>query len=244
MSDYPVIPEMPDPPIRNEAPADFSRKASVFLGFLPTLRAAINDAGAWIQAAVATVFGYKQDAESARDNAQGHASNAADSAQDSEQWAQQANAFAQVAATNANFLGIWDEQSGAVTTPASVYWQGAYWQLLRDIPDISASEPGQTDDWAGTQTEIISWQPITGNQTLASNGYYGVNGSPGQELTLPASPSNNDLITLYLRSGSFKGVVFKRNGHTIMGQAEDMNVDGDIVGLQLIYTGSDWRITR
>lgn len=244
MSDYPVIPELPDPPLRTDGRVDFARKGSVFLGFLPTLRAAINDAGAWIESAMATILGYKQDAESARDNAQGYASNAADSAQDSGQWAQQANAFAQVAATNANFAGSWDELSGAATVPMSVYWDGQYWQLLRNIPDVSASEPGQTTDWAGSQTEIIVWEPVTGNHTLTSNSYYGVNGSPGQELTLPATPSNNDLITLYLRSGSFNGVIFKHNGNAIMNKMEDLNVDSDIVGIQFIFAGTEWRIVR
>lgn len=244
MSDYPVIPELPDPPLRTDGRVDFARKGSVFLGAFPAMRSAFNAAGAWVESAMATVLGYKQEAESASGNAQGYAGNAADSAQDSEQWAQQANAFAQVAATNANFAGNWDELSGAATVPMSVYWDGQYWQLLRNIPDVAASEPGQTTDWAGSQTEIIAWEPVTGNHTLASNGFYGVNGSPGQELTLPATPSNNDLITLYLRSGSFKGVTFKHNGNAIMGSMEDLNVDSDIVGLQLIFAGTEWRIVR
>jgi len=251
MSDYPVIPELPDPPLRTDGRVDFARKGSAFLGFFPTLRDSFNAAGAWVQSAMATIAAYLQDGESARDAAQGyaddsaaHAGTSANHAQDSEQWAQQANAFAQVAATNANFLGNWDELSGPATVPASVYWQGAYWQLLRDIPDVAASEPGQTDDWAGTQTEIISWEPVSGNVTLASNRHYGVNFASGQVLTLPASPANNDIITLYKRSGNSNGAVLARNGNTIMGLAQDMTIDGDIVGLQLIYTGSDWRITR
>ena len=71
MSDYPVIPELPDPPLRTDGRVDFARKGSVFLGALPAMRTAFNDAGAWIQAAVATVFGYKQDAESAKSLADG-----------------------------------------------------------------------------------------------------------------------------------------------------------------------------
>lgn len=244
MSDYPVIPELPDPPLRTDGRVDFARKGSAFLGFFPTMRTAFNAAGAWVESAMESILGDRQASEAARDQAEVYAGNAGDSAQDSEQWAQQANAFAQVAATNANFLGSWDELSGAVTVPASVYWQGAYWQLLRDLPNVAASEPGQTDDWAGTQTEIISWEPVSGNVTLASNRHYGVNFSSGQVLTLPASPANNDIITLYKRSGNSTGAVLARNGNTIMGLAQDMTIDGDIVGLQLIYTGSDWRITR
>lgn len=56
MSDFPEIPELPDPPIRNEAPADFSRKASAFLGALPSFQAAMNTAGDWIASAWADVM--------------------------------------------------------------------------------------------------------------------------------------------------------------------------------------------
>ena len=251
MSDFPEIPVGPSVPVRSEGRVGFSRQASVFVSWLPTFRAALNDAGAWIQAALESIAQTLVDAVQARDDAQDYANDASgfaddssNHALDSEQFAQQANAFAQVAATNAAFRGEWDELTGPIEMPASVYHDGAYWQLLRDLPDVTASEPGQTQDWAGTQTEIISWEPVTGNATLASNRYYGVNFSSGQVLTLPASPANNDIITLYKRSGNAAGAVLNRNGNTIMGLAENMNIDGDIVGLQLIYTGSDWRITR
>lgn len=242
--EQPIIPDLPPAPLRSEPEEVFSEKASAFVGAMNPWGQIVNAVGAWIQNTVDNLADYLGLTEQARDDALSAAGQSGNHAQESEQWAQQANAFAQVAATNANFLGNWDELSGAVTVPASVYWQGAYWQLLRDLPNVAASEPGQTDDWAGTQTEIIAWEPVSGNVTLASNRHYGVNFSSGQVLTLPASPANNDIITLYKRSGNSNGAVLARNGNTIMGLAQDMTIDGDITGLQLIFTGSDWRITR
>lgn len=259
MSDYPIIPEMPDPPIRNEAPADFSRKASVFLGFLPSLRTAINDAGAWIQAAMATTLGYKNDAaqsvldaehqvslaEDQAGLALGHANAASGFADDAQGYANSADMYAQVAAATANFKGEWSDLSGPLSIPASVYHDGSYWQLLRDIPDVTASEPGVTGDWLGTETEILSWTTITGSATLAPGGHYKVEfpGSP-ITLTLPAVAPNNTMVRLYRSSGSAYGTIINRNGKTIMGVAEDMTIDTNITNLDFISNGSDWRIMQ
>jgi len=259
MSDYPIIPEMPDPPIRNEAPADFSRKASVFLGFLPTLRTAINDAGAWIQTALGTTLGYKNDAaQSVLDAAHqvslaegqaglalGHANAASGFADDSQGYANSADMYAQVAAATANFKGRWSELSGPLSIPASVYHDGSYWQLLNSLADVSTSEPGVTGDWLGTETEILSWTTITGSATLAPGGHYKVEfpGSP-ITLTLPAVAPNNTLIRLYRSSGSALGAVIDRNGKTIMGVNENMTLDTDITNLDFISNGTDWRIMQ
>lgn len=252
MSDYPVIPELPDPPLRADGRVDFARKGSVFLGAFPAMRTAFNDAGAWIQAAVATVFGYKQDAESAksladgaRDAAFGHAQTASDKAGEAQSWAANAQTFADMAANTANFKGEWGDLSGALNVPASVYHSGGFWQLLNDLADVTLSEPGVSADWVSPDAQgAKAWAPISGNVTLSVNVNYAVAYSPGQELTLPASPQVNDYIELATRSGSSRGAVIKRNGKTIMSIDADLEIDADITWLRLVYIDGTWRIVQ
>lgn len=260
MSDYPIIPEMPDPPIRNEAPADFSRKASVFLGFLPSLRTAINDAGAWIQAALGTTLGYKQDAEQAvldaqeqvtlaqgyANNAQGFANAASDKADEALSWAANSQTFADMAAATAAFQGGWSELSGPLNIPATVYHSGGYWQLLRSIPDVETSEPGVSADWVSPDAQgVVAWTPISGNATLAANVHYAVLFSgAGQVLTLPPSPDANDTVYIANRGGNSVGAILARNGSTIMDLPEDVTIDEQITGLRLIYLSGSWRFVQ
>jgi phage-related protein len=51
-------------------------------------------------------------------------------------------------------------------------------------------------------------------------------------------------VQLYKSAGASKGAVIARNGKTIMGVAEDLNIDEEITALYLVYNGSDWRIVR
>ena len=112
------ITPLPDPPQRTD-PANFATKADAFLGALPTFATEAN--------ALATVVnGYKTDAETAQA--------AAEAAQ-------------AVAQTSANFKGNWSDQTGAAAIPYSVYHEGNYWQLVSNLADVTASEPGVTAAW-------------------------------------------------------------------------------------------------
>jgi len=46
-----------------------------------------------------------------------------------------------------NFLGLWVDQAGALAVPASVYHDDKQWQLLEDLADVTASEPGVDPEW-------------------------------------------------------------------------------------------------
>lgn len=244
MSDYPVIPELPDPPLRTDGRVDFARKGSVFLGAFPAMRTAFNDAGAWVQTTLATIFGYKNAAEQAASDAQGYANSAGNSALDASGYAANASNYSQIANSAANFAGEWGDLTGSLSIPASVYHGGAYWVLLRNLADVTLSEPGVSSDWASIDTNIIAWQAINTNTALISHGRYAVNFSGGAlELTLPPSPANNDVIEMYRSAGSAVGSTVKANGNTIMGSGADLSINTEINHMKFIYNGSDWRVT-
>jgi hypothetical protein len=63
-------------------------------------------------------------------------------------------------------------------------------------------------------------------------------------ITLPSNPSNDDTIQVVDNNSTFdtNNCILARNGETIMGLAEDMNLDVKNISMELIYNGSDWRL--
>lgn len=65
---------------------------------------------------------------------------------------QTAYSSSQAATAAANFVGDWDDQTGAATAGISVRHVNRIWRLLNNLADITASEPGITADWAAIGT--------------------------------------------------------------------------------------------
>lgn len=64
----------------------------------------------------------------------------------------------------ANFKGNWSALTGALAKPASVFHNGAFWALLNNLADVTASQPGVSADWqvCGGAWPIV---PISTNTT-------------------------------------------------------------------------------
>jgi hypothetical protein len=59
-----------------------------------------------------------------------------------------------------NFKGIWIDQAGSISPPASVYHQGQYWMLISPLANVSAHEPSHTSsNWTLLQTLATVRQP-------------------------------------------------------------------------------------
>ena len=87
------------------------------------------------------------------------------------------------------------------------------------------------------------WVEVSTNQTLAVNTRYEIDFTSGPlTLTLPAAPTDNQYVHFYKAAGDTTSSTIARNGNTIMGLAEDLTIDSDILSLKLIYTGTTWRI--
>jgi len=63
-------------------------------------------------------------------------------------------------------------------------------------------------------------------------------------VTLPASPSENDVIGFLDAKGTFakNSLTVARNGKLIMGEAQDMIVSTKNMSFELLYTNGDWRV--
>jgi hypothetical protein len=164
--------------------------------------------------------------------------------------------------------------SGAARINLSVYSQSesngrylAKTSNLLDLPDKATSRTNlgvyskpESDsllnakaDKATTYTKseadaailALSWQEVSSSVTFSVRSYYAVDfGSTPLTLTLPSNPTTNDFVQLYKRSGVSKGAIIARNGNTIMGLSENLEIDFELTALYLIYSSNTWRIIR
>jgi hypothetical protein len=227
---FPPITELPEAPIRGDVPATFATKANAFVAALPQFRTDVNAAGSYIDGAVAAAELAETNAELAETNAEtaqglaeaaqlaaeSAATNAAaDVAVELAGYVTDTENAREVALASANFKGTWSSLSGALNKPASVLHSGRFWQLLNNLADVTASEPGVTADWAQIGIEEApedgkqytrkdaTWEevsvvggltPLTASATLAVNTIYSVDANGDFTFTIPAGTANGDTI--------------------------------------------------
>jgi len=85
-------------------------------------------------------------------------------------------------------------------------------------------------------------QAVSSNITMAANYNYFVDTTAARTLTLPASPSLGDIISIHDASGTAAtyNITVSRNSLKINGSNEDLIVDVNGAALTLIYTGSTY----
>jgi hypothetical protein len=139
---YTPINNLPPAPQRNDSPEDFVAKADAHVAALSTWTTQVNNAGGYVDTVVSDMNAIKTDTISARDQAEGFAAASEQSAEESQQ-------YSQISLAAANFKGEWQDLSGPLSIPASVYWNGKYWVLLNNVAEISSETPSDTaTNWA------------------------------------------------------------------------------------------------
>ena len=108
-------------------------------------------------------------------------------------------------------------------------WDGSAWQEVA----ISASLPSAFN--------VVQ----SANGTMLAGRNYFVDTSAARTLTLPASPSVGDTISIYDASGTAatNNITIARNGNKINGQTDNAIIDVDQSSSIFVYTGSTlgWR---
>ena len=92
------------------------------------------------------------------------------------------------------------------------------------------------------------WQVITASETTESGVFLMVNTTSGAvTVTLPASPSDGDVVGISDALGTFgtNNLTVGRNSTTIMNVAEDMTISTNNASILLTYvsTLTDWRVS-
>ena len=124
------------------------------------------------------------------------------------------------------------EASDTITVPANATLTLASGSTL-DASSATVSLP------AGVGS--LSWSTKTGAfDAVASNGYFVDTTSGGITATLPATPSVADIIRFIDVSGTFdtNNLTVARNGHKIVGAAEDLVVADERAAFALVYYNS------
>ncbi|MBV8656632.1 MAG: hypothetical protein JO142_02295 [Burkholderiales bacterium] len=156
-------------------------------------------------------------------------------------------------------LSTWN---AAATYPANAYVQSGgqtYHSLVANFGQNPASSPSYWEPWGWSQSALNAqisaaisgagnWTVITTNTTAANNTSYAVNTSGGAvTLTLPASPSNGQVVPFMDAKGTFATnnlTVAQGSTATIMGLAQSMVVSTPNVAASLVYIAAlnDWRL--
>ena len=184
----PTLTTPPAAPIRGQDPIVFANRTNAYLAFITSNVSDLTAAIDWQN----TVFTATES----------EATSAESDAVTATQQRVLSQTAATLAASSANFVGSWSTLTGSLDVPAVVFHANNYWQLLVDLANVTAAEPGISASWKVTVLGA-NWQAISTSITLASNSYYAVDfGSSALTLTLPASPDANDFVQLYKSAGT------------------------------------------
>ena len=136
-SSPPSITELPPAPnSATDTPSEFDTKANNTVAAQVNMIPQINTANAWAQETAQQVY---------------------NNALEAEQRATQSSDSASISTSSANFKGNWSDLTGQLLMPASVFHNGAYWQLLYSLADVTLSEPS---------TDSAYWAFISGSDFI------------------------------------------------------------------------------
>lgn len=149
----PVSTALPAAPSRADDGETFAAKADAFVGALEPFRQQLQEQADFVNIESVTAQSSAATATQAESNADTSRAQAQD-ARDS--------ALAVV-----NFAGKWADLAGALNTPATVFHKGAYWNLLTNLADVTASEPANDNgDWLFVYSNAELRQKLLDEATL------------------------------------------------------------------------------
>ena len=218
----PTISALPTPPSTSD-PATFDTRADAFMAALPTHTTETNAASANVYA------------------------NAVDAASSASAAASSANAASSSAATAVSAAGATIWVSGTTYAIGDVRWSPANQKIYRrKTSGAGATDPSaDSTNWGIVSTDP-QWVIKTTNYTAVAGDALLVDTTSGAiTITLPASPTANDLVRFadYAGTWSTNKVTFGRNGLKIMGLAEDYDITTANLGGAMTYidTTQGWK---
>jgi len=115
-------------------------------------------------------------------------------------WADDARTTRDNVLNNLNFVGKWSDQTGSASVPLSVFHQDQYWQLLQNVADITAEEPGVSSAWGPAVAGDPVGQIILSSISASFTGYLQLDGSTVLATSYPVLASwvfDNDASEFY-----------------------------------------------
>ena len=123
-------------------------------------------------------------------------------------------------------------------------YSGTTWEVVASIAPAGAQGISGYSGYSGTAATSSTPSVKTSNYTASSGDWVYCNTtSTSFAITLPASPSTGNYIKI--SSGPYVAInklTIGRNGNTIMGLSEDMDITVNNTSIDFVYDGSTWRI--
>lgn len=116
--------------------------------------------------------------------------------------------------------------------------------MIRFNDDDDQFEGYDGTQWAGIGGGGAAAELITSSQSVQAGKQYRITAGSAVTITLPAAPATGDVIRLMDGESISDTVthVVNRNGNTIMGLSENLNLNVIGIDFQIWYNGSDWRL--
>lgn len=100
---------------------------------------------------------------------------------------------------------------------------------------------------AGGGAGSLAITRVVANRTAVAGDNLSVDTTAGEiDVTLPATPSLNDCVTILDGGGDkiFVPAYIRRNGHTINGETEDLKFNVPLARIAFVYDSTTWRMTH
>lgn len=241
----PVVPQLTLPVPQRKDPTNFRPRADVLMTELPLVVDGINAASVYVQGAkmdVASMEGIRDQTYAARDATQ-VIRDATDQVR--------LDAITQLDALADDKIvvmdGIRDDASQAATA-AAAYAEAA--GQAAGLPEFLEGTEGKPmtrmRDGSGVHfsQEFTPFITVTkATQLIAGERYRVDTSTKSFNLTLPGSPFTGATVWLFDAKGTWKSnpPILKRNGRSIMGISEDMELNVDNASTGFVFDGTDWR---
>jgi hypothetical protein len=214
----------------SQTPEQYSAAMDTWIAYLAPLNTPYNTFATQANALAVTVNGYRLEAESSKDAAADSATAAAQSVQELQQYAN----------TALNFKGEWSSLTGALAVPASVFHNGFFWQLLNNLANVAASEPGVSADWALTTTSagrVVVLPPVN----ISTAGRYFIAGAGDVTLPNPASLPDGQSFDFAVAVGFEPQLVTVTDGiKTKLGLTDTLVMD--LSGAELVTNNGKYEV--
>ena len=224
----PSVTALPTPPSRDD-PANFPARGDTFLAALPTFQTQH-------QALAANAYANALEAEA--DAAAADASQLAAAASAS------ASAASAITAASSSGAALW--VSGTTYALGDVVWSPATrYSYRRIVAGAGATDPSaDPTNWALASVALPQLIVVTGTSASAQSGAeYALTNAAATTVTLPASPTVGDFVSIIVANGRVDNLV-ARNGKPINGVSEDMTITSRYAAFDMRYisAGYGWVI--
>lgn len=231
-----IITPLPTPVPSRLDPVNFSTRADTFLASLPTFGDELNE--------------FATEANTLALQVQNNKVSVDETYSDMQDLKNVMEGVYSNSVATSNFKGTWASLSGALAKPASVFHNDSYWILLKDITNITLSEPSDLNtDWLKSNIKALDTSYDSTESSLSAINvqqaidevYEYASGYLGNGSAINVDEASKETARIWLGIGSFGFKNRLINGNFSVDQRNSGNIHTITAGASLIkYTVDRW----